>query len=32
LKKNEMQIGEKNVENLLVGMVLKNVLKKKTWI
>jgi hypothetical protein len=30
LKKNEMQIGGKNVENLLVGMVLKNVLKNKT--
>jgi hypothetical protein len=30
LKKNEMQIGGKNVENLLVGMMLKNVLKKKT--
>jgi hypothetical protein len=30
LKKNEMQIGGKNVENLFVGMMLKNVLKKKT--
>jgi hypothetical protein len=30
LKKNAMQIGENNVENLLVGMVLKNVFKKKT--
>jgi len=29
LKKNETQIGGKNVENLVVGMMLKNVLKKK---